>query len=220
LVTPDILPAVSGKPVGLERDQSVFDYLVRHRPDFVVIIPTWYPYLASSPGSHLSEVYTVQLDHTPSVGGGDHLRAYRADWSWLDAPAPEHSLSVDFGFVALNGFDVEPGAQVKSGSSLTVTLRWRSLEPAGRYKVFVHLLDSSGKIAAQHDGEPVGNLWPTNLWRPGDVICDEHVIALPVDLASGQYTFKVGMYDAMTGTRLRAASGDDEVALGAVEVAR
>jgi arabinofuranosyltransferase len=218
LVTTDILPAVSGKPVGLERDQSVFDYLVRHRPDFVVIIPTWYPYLASSPGSHLSEVHTVQLDHTPSVGGGDHLRAYRADWSWLDERAPEHSLSVDFGVVALDGFDVEPGAQVKAGSPLTVTLRWRSLEPAGRFKVFVHLLDSSGKIAAQHDGEPVGNLWPTNLWRPGDVIRDEHVIALPVDLVSGQYTLKAGMYDPKTLARLPIGLDKDSVTLGQVQV--
>jgi len=220
LVTPDLLPAVSGKPVSLERDQAVFDYLARHQPDFVIIIPTWYPYLASSPGSHLSEVYTVQLDHTPSVGGGDHLRAYRADWSWLDARA-EHPLSANFGgVIALDGFDLAPGAQIKVGLPLTLTLYWRSVEAAGRFKVFVHVLDTSGKIVAQHDGEPVGNLWPTNLWKPSDVIADERVIALLSSVAPGQYTIKVGMYDAQTGTRLMTALGQDAVILGTVEVTR
>jgi hypothetical protein len=221
LVTPDILPVVSGQPVGLQRDQAVFDYLVRRRPDYVIIIPTWYPYLASSPGSHLSEVHTVQLDHTPSVGGGDHLRAYRADWTWFDAHGPERPLLASLGgVIALDGFDLTPGAKLMASSPLTVTLYWRSVEPAGRFQVFVHLLDTSGKIVAQHDSEPVGSLWPTHLWRSGDVVRDERVVALPADLASGQYTLQVGMYNAQTGTRLMAASGQDVVILGTVEVMR
>ncbi len=226
LVTPDILPAVAGKPVGLERDQAVFDYLVRHRPDIVVIIPTWYPYLASSPGSHLAELHTIQLDHTPSVGGGDHLRAYRTDWSWLDGQTPETPLAATLGnVIALDGFDLRPGAQVKAGSPLAVALYWRSFQPpegdvrpAGRWKVFVHLVDESGKLAAQDDSEPVGNLWPTNLWRPGDAIRDEHRIALSANLPPGTYTLQVGMYDAQTSARLPIASGGDTVTLGRVEV--
>jgi hypothetical protein len=221
LVTPDILPVVSGKPVGLERDQVVFDYLARHRPDYVIIIPTWYPYLASSPGSRLAEVHTVWLDHTPSVGGGDHLRAYQADWTWLDARVPDHPLSASLGSaIALDGFSLDPGAQVKAGLPLTLTLYWRSVEPAGQFKVFVHVLDASDKIVAQNDGEPVGNLWPTHLWKPGDVIPDERVIASLSDVVPGQYTLQVGMYDARTGTRLMTASGQDAVILGTVEVTR
>jgi hypothetical protein len=221
LVTPDILPVVSGQPVGLERDQAVFDYLARHRPDDVIIIPTWYPYLASSPGSRLAEVHTVQLDHTPSVGGGDHLRAYRADWAWFDARAPERPLSALLGgVIALDGFDLTPGATLRTSSPLTLTLYWRSVEPAGRLQVFVHLLDTSGKIAAQHDGEPVGSLWPTHLWRSGDVVRDERVLAPAPSLAPGQYTLKVGMYNARTGTRLTTADGQDAVVLGTVEVTR
>jgi hypothetical protein len=221
LVTPDILPVVSGQPVGLERDQAVFDYLARHRPDDVIIIPTWYPYLASSPGSRLAEVHTVQLDHTPSVGGGDHLRAYRADWAWFDARAPERPLSALLGgVIALDGFDLTPGATLRTSSPLTLTLYWRSVEPAGRLQVFMHLLDTSGKIAAQHDGEPVGSLWPTHLWRSGDVVRDERVLAPAPSLAPGQYTLKVGMYNARTGTRLTTADGQDAVILGIVEVTR
>ena len=221
LVTPDILPVVSGKPVGLERDQVVFDYLVRRRPDYVIIIPTWYPYLASSPGSRLAEVHTVRLDHTPSVGGGDHLRAYQADWTWFDARAPDRPLSASLGgVIALDGFQLDPGAQVKVGLPLTVTLYWRSVEPAGQFKVFVHVLDAFGKIVAQHDGEPVSNLWPTHLWKPGDVVPDERVIAALSDVMPGQYTLQVGMYDARTGTRLMTASGQDAVILGTVEVTR
>ena len=226
LVTPDILPAVAGKPVGLERDQAVFDYLVRHRPDVVVVIPTWYPYLASSPGSRLTELHTVRLDHTPSVGGGDHLRAYRADWSWFDQQAPDKSVAANLGnVIALEGFELKPGAQVKAGSPLVVTLYWRSLQPpegdlrpTGRWKVFVHVADASGKPVAQHDGEPVGNLWPTNLWRPGDAVRDEHIIALPANLPPDTYTLQVGMYDATTLARLPVVPGGDSVVLGQIQV--
>ena len=221
LVTPDILPAVSGMPVGLERDQVVFDYLARRRPDYVIIIPTWYPYLASSPVSRLAPVYTVQLDHTPSVGGGDHLRAYHADWTWLDAHTPDRPLSVSLGgVIALDGFRLDPGPQVKVGAPLTLTLYWRSVEPAEQFKVFFHVLDASGRIVAQHDSEPVGDLWPTHLWKPGDVVPDEHVISSLSSVVPGQYTLQVGMYDAQTGTRLMTASGLDAVILGTVEVTR
>jgi hypothetical protein len=220
LATPDILPMVAGQPVGLERDQAVFDYLARHRPDYVVIIPTWYPYLASLPGAHLVEAHTVKLDHTPSVGGGDHLRAYHADWSWLDVRAPQKPITADWGAIKLDGFDLAPGDSIQAGAPLTLTLHWRSVQPAGRFKVFVHLIDASGKIAAQHDGEPVGNLWPTHLWRPGDAIPDEHVIQLPANLPSGQYLLIVGMYNTKTGTRLALASGDDSLKLSNVEVTR
>ncbi len=219
LVTPDLLSVVSGKSVGLERDQAVFDYLARHRPEYVVIIPTWYPYLASAPGSHLTELHTVWLDHTPSVGGGDHLRAYRADWSWQDRCAPHWPvIGSQWSEFGLDGFDLSPGASVQASSVFTVTLRWRSLQPAGRFKVFVHLLDTSGQIAAQHDGEPVSDLWPTHLWRPGDVICDERPLALRSNLAAGRYTLRTGMYDAQTGTRLLIVGGSDGVTLGDVEV--
>lgn len=226
LVTPDILSLVSGKPVGLERDQAVFDYLARHRPNFVVIIPTWYPYLASSPGSRWVELHTVSLDHTPSVGGGDHLRAYRPDWSWFDRQTPDNIRAASLGdTIELTGFDLRPGAQAKAGSSLAVTLYWRSVQPlkgdmqlAGRYKVFVHLVDASGKLVAQHDGEPAGNLWPTHLWRPGDAIRDEHVLALPADSPPGAYTIQAGMYDSKTAVRLPVASGGDAVLLTQINV--
>jgi hypothetical protein len=171
-------------------------------------------------GSRLAEVHTVSWI-TPSVGGGDHLRAYRADWAWFDARAPERPLSARLdGVIALDGFDLTPGATLRTSSPLTLTLYWRSVEPAGRLHVFVHLLDASGKIAAQHDGEPVGSLWPTQLWRTGDVVRDECVLALAPSLAPGQYTLKVGMYNAQTGTRLMTADGQDAVILGMVEATR
>ncbi len=219
LVTPDILPAVTGRPVGLERDQAVFDYLARHRPHYVAILPTWYPYLASTPASHLAELHTIRLDHIPSVGGGDHLRIYSTDWSWLDKRAPQHPLAADFGgIIALEGFDLSPGAQISAGSALTLTLTWRDIQPAGRFKVFVHLIDGAGHIAAQEDAEPVGNLWPTNLWRIGDVVRDEHVVVVPAGLLPGTYSLRIGLYAPSSGGRLPIASGGDSVTCAAIEV--
>jgi hypothetical protein len=153
------------------------------------------------------------------VGGGDHLRAYRADWSWLNVRKPQNLVSANLGgIIALDGFDLTPGAQVQAGSPLTITLHWRSIQPTGRFKVFAHLIDASGKPIAQHDSEPISDLWPTDLWRPGDMIPDEHIVALPANLSPGTYTLQIGMYDAQTLARLPIASGGDAVVLEQVKV--
>ena len=86
---------------------------------------------------------------------------------------------------------------------LNVWLQWEVTAPPGTdYKVFIHLLDANGIIAAQHDGIPVSSYAPTRIWTAGAVIDDRYSIALPPSLSVGEYRLSVGLYDPLTGDRL------------------
>lgn len=89
-----------------------------------------------------------------------------------------------------------------------------------RYQVFAHLHDAEGRPMAQADAPPRRGYWPTDRWRPGEVVTSEHRFTLPTTLRPGAHTLRVGMYDLTTLARVAAydASGqrwpDDAVVIG------
>ena len=86
-------------------------------------------------------------------------------------------------------------AEPVPGEPWDVTLFWEALErPAKDYTVFVHLLDGEGQVVAAHDGMPLDDRFPTSAWRPGIVVPDTHALALPADLAAGEYQLNTGMF--------------------------
>ena len=88
-------------------------------------------------------------------------------------------------------------------------LEWQALNRADQdLTVFAHLLDADDRIAAQHDKPPADGQFPTTRWAPGVRFNDQHVLALPADLAPGAYRIAVGFYDPATGARLLVALGD------------
>lgn len=90
----------------------------------------------------------------------------------------------------------------RPGKPIRVRLNWRASTPVyGQYKVFVHIFNGDF-IIAQHDGQPVGELRPTNTWTRGETIRDQFAIRLPPDLAPGDYQLRIGMYDISSLSRL------------------
>jgi hypothetical protein len=130
--------------------------------------------------------------------------AVRAPDRLYEPPTFEHPLGADFsGLAGLAGYSLAP-----AGDELRLTLVWRGLaEMATSYRVFVHLVDESGQIAAQSDGEPAGWTRPTTGWVPGEYVIDMHSLALPADWGSADYQLRVGLYDPDSG-RLETAGGD------------
>jgi hypothetical protein len=104
-----------------------------------------------------------------------------------------------------------PGPQnLEPGQVAHVNLRWQSFRPLDKdYTVFVHLLDSSGQIQAQQDSQPCRGECPTSGWSPGEIIDDEHVIAIPADAAPPPYRLALGMYLPESGERLPVTGRDD-----------
>ena len=103
-------------------------------------------------------------------------------------------FEANFGnLVRLIGYDLETG-RAYPGGRLPLTLYWQALNPIpASYHVFAHLESDSGPVA-QADGIPVCWRYPTDLWRPGQIIADQHAILLPPNLPSGLYSLQVGLY--------------------------
>jgi hypothetical protein len=108
----------------------------------------------------------------------------------------------------------QPGTpEIRSGSTLTLTLYWAALTQPGRdYTVFTHLLDDAGQVAVGWDNMPCLNECPTSEWRPGRLVDDVHHIPLPADLSPGEYGIALGLYALETGERLPVLGPDDRPA--------
>jgi len=139
-------------------------------------------------------------------------------------PSTAQSLGADFGDqVELLGYAISPeNGRIAPGGRFHVTLYWQSLAEMDQdYTVFVHLVDQTGRIYSQHDGQPTAGLYLTSEWKEGEVIEDVHLIEVPADIPAGRYSFRVGMYLLSTMERLQISSGmvqADHLVLGSVEV--
>lgn len=137
----------------------------------------------------------------------------------------EPAVAVDARFgevIHLRGYALGERA-FSPGDVIPVTLFWEAEAPIpDRYKVFLHLLGSDSQLVAQTDGEPGGNLLPTTIWPPGEMVIDRHGVLLPKELPAGEYGLVVGLYHLVGGERLRVTldgeSGAGHVGLGTVVV--
>lgn len=85
---------------------------------------------------------------------------------------------------------------------LLVRLRWRATEPLPEdYTVFLHYLRDGERIA-QGDAPPAGGHYPTALWRPGDVINDDHRVAGIGTPIPGRDALLFGFWRPETGESL------------------
>ena len=94
---------------------------------------------------------------------------------------------------------------------LTIQLGWQAEStPDFDYTLFIHLLDQQGEKIAQVDDQP-RDAWgprPMTSWRAGQVVVDEHSLAIPADLPAGDYTLILGLYNWQTGDRLPVTGVD------------
>jgi 4-amino-4-deoxy-L-arabinose transferase-like glycosyltransferase len=142
---------------------------------------------------------------------------------------PEHrppeeiveNLNLRFGpdleLLGYRGWKLAPTA----GEVTQLQLRWRAdRTPDRRYKVFLQLLDPRDQVIAQRDAEPAGAGRPTDTWKPGEVVLDNHGLLIPPGTPPGTYRRIIGMYDPQTMERLKLPDGRDFVSLSPVTVAR
>jgi hypothetical protein len=86
---------------------------------------------------------------------------------------------------------------------LQLTLYWQAERLLDRnWTIFVHLLDGTGALIAQHDSQPREGHYPTSVWDQGEVVDDHHRLAPSVDLPDGDYQVVVGLYSVESGERL------------------
>jgi 4-amino-4-deoxy-L-arabinose transferase-like glycosyltransferase len=133
-------------------------------------------------------------------------------------PVEHHERKEELGGqLILEGYALE--ATPEPGSDLPMTLYWSATGfPAGLYSTFVHLVDVDNTGWAQDDGPPLGAVYPTNQWWPGEILRDRKILSLPEDLPSALYRLESGVYDPVTMSHLTTKDGRDRVILGFVRV--
>jgi hypothetical protein len=121
--------------------------------------------------------------------------------------------------VALRGYQLEPGP-IKPGRDLNLKVYWQTDEPlAEDYTIFTQLLDSSGKLVAGHDSQPLAGYFPTSQWPAHEVVTDIVPLPLPGELPPGSYTLITGMYLLETLERLPVSGApDNSVVLTTIEI--
>jgi len=116
---------------------------------------------------------------------------------------PDHATPTDYrlgNIIELAAYDIRSREQ-----SLDIELYWSAVAtPELDYTVFVHLVDSDGRLVAQHDGHPLNGVYPTSWWTSGEIVGDSHTLPSPED---GDGVLYVGMYDAQSGERLAVTDG-------------
>jgi mannosyltransferase len=127
-------------------------------------------------------------------------------------------LDVRFGdAMTLTSYQLD-ARRARVGDVLTLTLHWRVEQmPNARYKIFVHLLDASGRVVAQRDGEPLADLRPTTTWRAGETLADNYGVFIEPDTPPGDYRVEIGVYRADDGARVPVGESDHLI-LGTVQV--
>lgn len=119
-----------------------------------------------------------------------------------------------WGDLVLDGARV--ASRVGAGDVIPVALAWRAAAPIqANHKVFAHALDAQGNLIAQHDAAPLNDLRPTFTLPVGEIVRDNHGLALPAGY-QGALRVMIGLYDPATGRRVRAEDGRDAIDLGLV----
>jgi hypothetical protein len=119
----------------------------------------------------------------------------------FEARAPNADLNVQFGdqFMLSNwlGPDtlrIEQNDQ-KNPQSIPFTLNWSPLRRLGHYyNTFLQLQTQDLQRITGDDVWLLRWLYPTTLWKPGDVVPDTHILNIPPTLAPGAYRLVAGAY--------------------------
>jgi len=124
---------------------------------------------------------------------------------------PYRPLWANFGdAMAIRGYRIDLSdsdglVHMRPGGSVVVTLDMLSLKVFGggeQETAFVHLLDSHGKLQAQHDELAGGPSHPTPRWIRGEPVRQAFAMSLPPDAPPGDYRFETGFYQLATMQRL------------------
>jgi 4-amino-4-deoxy-L-arabinose transferase-like glycosyltransferase len=107
--------------------------------------------------------------------------------------------NAEFDAVRLLGVRISPDT-VEPDDDVQVALYWETLAvPSADLRVVIRLWTAGGRLMAQRGTAPAGEIYPPDLWEPGDVIRDVH--PLHVD-ASGPAMCRVSVSVADGETQL------------------
>ena len=122
----------------------------------------------------------------------------------IDAPEYRFGRTADLKEVGLSV------RSLRAGEVLLVSVVWQAHRPSSSdSKVFLHLLDADGQLAAQIDRPPGNGFRPVSTWRVGEHIEDRFALRIPPAIPPGTYRLAMGWYDAVTLIREKAYDSEE-----------
>ncbi len=161
---------------------------------YVLLIPADAPQQAVYP--LIAGLYEVGSEQPLPVtdAAGDAVTPIVGRIAINGAPRP---VDVAYTFGGAIGL-AEPSIS-RSGDTLTVCLRWASIQPvAVDYKFFVHALRPDGTLITQQDGQ---GAYPSGAWTPGEAV-DDCVTLDASQVPPTGYRVAVGLYNPTDLVRL------------------
>jgi hypothetical protein len=120
-----------------------------------------------------------------------------------DQPVISHPADFNFGNqLRLHGY--------RQISDRAVILFWEALQPLEQdYRVSLTLRDTAGQSWGQWDRRPTAYLYPTNRWRPGQIVFGSYDLEPMPGTPPGDYGLEVGVYteDNLAGLDLLDQAG-------------
>ena len=114
------------------------------------------------------------------------------------------SAAVFGGNLRLLGFDFHRLGQAPTDTDFTsadyalLTFYWQAeSRPEKNYLVSIDVLNQGGKIVLERTIGPVEGGYPTSQWENGEIVRDQHKLALK-DFAPGEYVLRLRILDAAT----------------------
>jgi hypothetical protein len=93
--------------------------------------------------------------------------------------------------IRLLGYNLEPEV-LRPGDAFTITYYFEALEEIDEHwQLFVHI-DGSTRIHGDH--HPVRGMYPTEVWRKGEIIADVQKMDVPANFASTSAAIYIGFY--------------------------
>lgn len=176
------------------------------RPDLdILVLPDEASYRAVL-DERLAAGQTVYLGrYLPGLGAGYSLRSVGplaevapAPFTATDLPLTPPSGQLTAANLTLLGYAPEGGQPLTAAApgAFNLTLVWQTAAaPAENLLVGLRLVDAAGAVRWQSAGSvPVSGLYPTNAWRPGEVISDFYTVPVAPTLAPGDYRLDVGLF--------------------------
>jgi 4-amino-4-deoxy-L-arabinose transferase-like glycosyltransferase len=107
--------------------------------------------------------------------------------------------------------------EVAQDEALLLNLYWQPLQQMqADYTIFLHLIDSQGRIVTQRDTLIRGYDYPTSRWQPNELALDLGDLFIPAAIPPGEYRLDLGVYNAQSMARLPVVGEED----GAVTLLR
>ncbi len=140
----------------------------------------------------------------------------------LRVGAIQHLADGALGPIHLMGYDLDRDSAAP-GATFSLTLYWRADAATDADEVvYNHLVDASGKLIAQIDGDPLPDLRrPTSTWNdPTETLISRpFTLTIPVGTPPGQYRLITGFYRRDNGARLTSPDGHDSLTVTMISVA-